>query len=116
VERTAGEDERIRSLDERIAAAEGAERQALRAQRSRLWADVLAQQRRACAERFDSVHSVERAVQMGSVSSIISPSSLRGFLIEAVERGMRRSGEAAASGAVATSTNGRPGLAHPTPS
>jgi hypothetical protein len=42
------------------------------------------------AAEFDSVHSVERAVEMGSVSSIIPPAALRPYLIEAIERGMQR--------------------------
>jgi hypothetical protein len=37
-----------------------------------------------------AVHSVERAVRMGSVSRNIPPPSLRPFLIDALERGMRR--------------------------
>ena len=47
--------------------------------------------RRAFAERFDRVHSIERAVRMGSVTSVIEAASLRRSLIEAVERGIRRS-------------------------
>ena len=90
VEQAARADERITALDQQIEAAEGAERQALRAHRSALWAEVLAQTRGAFAERFDRVHSVERAVRTGSVRSIVAPASLRGFLIDAVERGILR--------------------------
>jgi acetyl/propionyl-CoA carboxylase alpha subunit/acetyl-CoA carboxylase carboxyltransferase component len=90
VERAAGEDQRIRALDQRIAESEGPERQALRAQRSTLWAEVLAEKRGEFAERFDAVHSVERAVRVGSVSRIIAPRALRPYLIEAVERGIER--------------------------
>ncbi len=110
VERAASADERITALDERIAAAEGAERQRLRAERARVWPDVLAQTRGEFAERFDAVHSVERAVEVGSVSRIISPSAMRPFLIDAVERGMDN-----ASGrdllAVGSGGDGHPGLA-----
>ena len=111
VEQAAREDPRITELDARIAAAEGAARQALRSERRGAWDEVLAQKRGAFAERFDQIHSVERAVKVGSVSTIISPSALRGFLIDAVERGIRRfepaDGDAGAS-------NGRPGMAEPT--
>ena len=49
---------------------------------------------------------VERALAMGSVSRIIAPAALRPYLIEAVERGMRRlAGDAAA--------HGYDGVAHP---
>ncbi len=88
VERAASADARIAALDQRIAAVEGAERQRLRVERTRLWTEVLAQKRGEFADRFDAVHSVERAVRVGSVSRIITPDSLRPFLIEAVERGM----------------------------
>jgi len=112
VEQAARSDERIVALDERIAAAEGADRQRLRAERTTLWNDVLAEKRGEFAARFDAVHSVERAVRMGSVSTIIPSSSLRGFLIDAVEQGMRRA-EAESADSL---TNGRPGLAQPTAS
>jgi acetyl-CoA carboxylase carboxyltransferase component len=90
VEQAARSDARIATLDERIATAEGGERQRLRARRAALWSDVLAEKRGAFAAEFDAAHSVERAVRMGSVSRIVAPASLRPFLIDAVERGMER--------------------------
>ena len=111
VEQAAREDPRITELDARIAAAEGAERQALRSERNAAWDEVLAEKRGAFAERFDQIHSVERAVKVGSVSTIISPSALRGFLIDAVERGIRRFEPVNPESGV---TNGRPGMAQPT--
>ncbi len=77
VERSASEDERIAALDQRIAAAEGADRQRLRAERAAVWSEVLAHKRGEFAERFDAVHSIERAVRVGSVTSIVAPSMLR---------------------------------------
>ena len=113
VERAAGADARITRLDEQILAAEGAERQRLRLRRGELWAEVLAEKRGEFAERFDQVHSVERAVRVGSVSRIIELSSMREFLIGAVERGMA----AATGGAAATAADGdgRPRMAQPAP-
>jgi acetyl/propionyl-CoA carboxylase alpha subunit/acetyl-CoA carboxylase carboxyltransferase component len=114
VERAARDDERITALDRRIDAAEGAARQRLRSERAELWTAVLAQKRRSFAERFDRIHSVERAVRMGSVSEIITPGSLRPFLIKAVERGIGRIVDRAEP-IPATKSNGRAGLAKPTP-
>ena len=90
VERAAAGDPRIQELDQRIAHAEGTERQLLRADRSALWEAVLAEHSRAFAQRFDDIHSIERAVRMGSVKAVVAPALLRRFLIDAVERGIRR--------------------------
>ncbi|HXW58651.1 MAG TPA: carboxyl transferase domain-containing protein [Solirubrobacteraceae bacterium] len=90
VEQAARADEEIVALDARIDAAEGPERQRLRGERATKWAEVLARKRGEFAAQFDAVHSVERAVQMGSVERIVAPSALRSFLIDAVERGMSR--------------------------
>jgi acetyl-CoA carboxylase carboxyltransferase component len=106
VEQAARSDERIALLDEGIAAAEGAERQRLRAERAELWDDVLAEKRGAFAAQFDAAHSVERAVRMGSVSRIVAPASLRPFLIDALERGMQRTLDR-------SSSNGHARLADP---
>ena len=95
--RATRQDGRIVDLDARIEAADGVERQRLRAERAGLFREVLAEMRGAFAAEFDGVHSVERAVRMGSIREIIAPSSLRPYLIDAVERGMRRARERAAS-------------------
>jgi acetyl/propionyl-CoA carboxylase alpha subunit/acetyl-CoA carboxylase carboxyltransferase component len=90
VEQAAARDERIVAIDERIATAEAADRPALRAERATLWETVLSEKRGALAAEFDAVHSVDRAVQMGSVREIIEPAALRPYLIDAVERGIQR--------------------------
>ncbi len=90
VDAAARADPRIAELDERIAGAEGTERRRLRVQRETLWADVRSQKLGELAERFDTIHSVERAVEVGSVTRIIEPAALRPYLIDAIERGMAR--------------------------
>ncbi len=42
------------------------------------------------AEEFDRIHSVHRALKMGSLDRIIPASGLRPYLIDAIERGMQR--------------------------
>ena len=37
---------------------------------------------------FDRVHSIQRAVEVGSVDAIISAADLRPAIIEAIERGL----------------------------
>jgi acetyl-CoA carboxylase carboxyltransferase component len=90
VKRRAAQDPRIVDLDERIEAAEGAERQRLRAERTAAWSDVHAQRLGELAAEFDSVHSVDRALRMGSISRIVQPAALRPFLVDAVDRGIHR--------------------------
>ncbi|HET7752991.1 MAG TPA: carboxyl transferase domain-containing protein [Anaeromyxobacteraceae bacterium] len=50
------------------------------------------------AEEFDAIHTVERALRVGSLDRIIEPSQLRPYLIDAVERGMARHLPRAAEG------------------
>jgi acetyl-CoA carboxylase carboxyltransferase component len=91
-------DPRISKLDERIARAKGPERQQLRSERDALWGEVRSQKLGEFAGEFDAIHSIERAVEVGSVERIIPPSALRAYLIDAVERGIRRTRERLATG------------------
>jgi len=84
------EDARIAGLDERIAAAEGSERERLRAERDAEWTAVRAEKLGELANEFDGIHSVQRAVEVGSVDRIVSAAGLRPYLIDAVERGIAR--------------------------
>ena len=43
-------------------------------------------------DEFDQIHSVERALKVGSLDRIIAAKDLRSYLIEALERGMARFG------------------------
>ena len=85
-----GRDPRIAELDEQIATADGAERQRLRGEREARWPEVRSEKLGELAAEFDAIHSVERAVEVGSVDRIVPAASLRPALIDAVERGMRR--------------------------
>ena len=42
------------------------------------------------ATEFDAIHTVERALRVGSVDRIISARELRPFVVDALERGMAR--------------------------
>jgi len=88
-------DPRIAELDERIAAADGADRQRLRAERDARWTAVRSEKLGELAAEFDGIHSVARAVEVGSVDRVIPASALRAELVETVERGVRRVEEGA---------------------
>jgi acetyl-CoA carboxylase carboxyltransferase component len=81
-------DSRIAELDEAIAAADGAERRRLRAERDTRWTEVRSEKLGELAAEFDAIHSVSRAVEVGSVDRIIPVAALRADLIDTVERGV----------------------------
>ena len=83
-------DPQIAALDERIEAAQTAERQRLRAERDTVYTEVRSRKLGEFAAEFDALHSIERAVEVGSVERIVNPRDLRPYLIDAVQRGMRR--------------------------
>ena len=87
-------DPRVADLQARVAEATsgGAEDEAsrLRAELASVWPAVHASKLGQVADEFDGVHSIERAHQVGSVQAIVPPARLRSYLIDAVQRGMRR--------------------------
>jgi acetyl-CoA carboxylase carboxyltransferase component len=80
-------DPRVAGLRTLLAEASGAERAALSARLAETEASVRAEKLGAVAAEFDQVHSIQRAVEVGSVDAIISPAQLRPAIIEAIDRG-----------------------------
>jgi acetyl/propionyl-CoA carboxylase alpha subunit/acetyl-CoA carboxylase carboxyltransferase component len=83
-------DPRIVELRRRVAESEGAERNDLVRQLDELREVVTADARGAMAEHFDTIHSVQRAKQVGSIDHILPVVELRPYLIGAIERGIDR--------------------------
>ncbi len=83
-------DERVRALQQRLDAAPAAAKGALRGQLAALIEQVRSEKLGEVAREFDSVHSVRRAQEMGSVHRIVQSERLRAYLVDAVERGMAR--------------------------
>src|SRR5690606_10718378 len=81
-------DARVKDLEARVAEATGAERAALSSELADLRASVRAEKLSEVAAEFDAIHSIERAVEVGSVDRIIRADRLRPELIAAVERGL----------------------------
>ncbi len=86
-------DPRVAALREQLAAASPDELASVRAELERVREDVRSEQLGEVAAEFDAIHSIERAQQVGSVDHIVAPTQLRPYLIDAVERGMRRVAE-----------------------
>jgi hypothetical protein len=80
-------DPRVTELQARIAETSGAERAALGTRLAEVQSSVRAEKLGEVATEFDRVHSIERAVEVGSVDAIISAAELRPRIIEAIERG-----------------------------
>ncbi|MEV0154021.1 biotin carboxylase N-terminal domain-containing protein [Micromonospora sp. NPDC050686] len=83
-------DPRVADLQARVNAATGAERAALVTQLMDVRANVRAEKLGEVAAEFDAVHSIQRAVEVGSVDAIIRPEELRPQIIAAVERGLEK--------------------------
>jgi acetyl-CoA carboxylase carboxyltransferase component len=81
-------DPRVTSLEARLTQASGAERAALATQLAELRTSVRAEKLGEVAAEFDSVHSIRRAVSVGSVDAVIAASELRPRIIAAIEAGL----------------------------
>ena len=90
VEARARKDPRLQELSQAMAKAEGAEKGRLRAQWDDLFKVVHSEKLGEMAAEFDRVHSVQRALAVGALNSIIPPANLRPYLIDAIERGIAK--------------------------
>jgi acetyl-CoA carboxylase carboxyltransferase component len=78
-------DPRVRELEARASNATGADRASLAAELDETRTSVRAEKLGEVAAEFDRVHSIQRAVEVGSVDSIVRPQELRPRIIEAIE-------------------------------
>jgi len=83
-------DHRVVELNARVAAAPEDERAELRTRLIELNDTVRLEKLGEVGDEFDAIHSVERALAVGSVHRIIPAATLRPALIDAVRRGMDR--------------------------
>jgi len=81
-------DPRVTDLEAALSHAEGAQRAGLTAELAQLRSTVRAEKLGEVAAEFDGIHSIQRAVRVGSVDAIVSARELRPRLVEAVERGL----------------------------
>jgi hypothetical protein len=92
VDKRTARDPRVAELESRIAEAQqsGAETEAARlsGELAALRPAVRAEKLGEVADEFDAAHSVQRALRMGSVHTIVPAVGLRPYLVEAVRRGM----------------------------
>ena len=85
-------DQRLRDIEAALATATDDERARLIVELDELTESVRVEKLGDVAAEFDAIHSVERALEVGSVHRIIPAASLRPALIDTVERGIARGG------------------------
>jgi acetyl-CoA carboxylase carboxyltransferase component len=90
VQKRTAADPRLQALEQQIARASGPTKVKLSGEREALWERVHSEKLGMVAEEFDAVHSIHRAKQVGSVDRIVPAAGLRPYLIDAVQRGIRR--------------------------
>lgn len=83
-------DPRVTELQTQVATADAPSRAALNAQLAEVQSSVRAEKVSEIAAEFDKVHSIQRAVEVGSVDAIISTAELRPRIIEAIEHGLKK--------------------------
>ncbi|EWM19456.1 carboxyl transferase domain-containing protein [Kutzneria sp. 744] len=87
VNRRTSTDTRVADLEARIAETSGAERAELSAKLAEVRSSVRTEKLGEVATEFDRVHSVHRAVEVGSVDAVVSAAELRPRIIEAIRKG-----------------------------
>jgi acetyl/propionyl-CoA carboxylase alpha subunit/acetyl-CoA carboxylase carboxyltransferase component len=83
-------DPRLKQLQAELGRASDRDKPRLAARYNETFKTVFTEKQGEVAEYFDSIHSVQRARDVGSLHEIIPANELRPYLITAVERGMRR--------------------------
>jgi acetyl/propionyl-CoA carboxylase alpha subunit/acetyl-CoA carboxylase carboxyltransferase component len=81
-------DPRVVDLEAALSALEGPQRAVLVTELAQLRSAVRSQKLGEVAAEFDNIHSIQRAVKVGSVDAVITARELRPRLVEAVERGL----------------------------
>jgi len=84
VNRRTSADTRVTSLEARLAETSGAEHAELTARLDEVRASVRAEKLADVAAEFDRVHSVHRAVEVGSVDAVVSAAQLRPRIIDTI--------------------------------
>jgi trehalose/maltose hydrolase-like predicted phosphorylase len=83
-------DDRVARLRAAVQSAGGAEAGTLRAELMRTIEQVHAEKLREVADEFDAIHTIQRALSVGSVDRIVAARELRPYIIDTLERGMAR--------------------------
>ncbi|MBK8597651.1 MAG: ATP-grasp domain-containing protein [Holophagales bacterium] len=90
VDQRTKKDPRVASVEKEIAAASDSEKRRLRTRLADLVKAVRSEKLGQVADEFDGIHSVQRALAVGSLDRILPAAELRPYLVDAIERGMAK--------------------------
>ena len=90
VKRRTEKDPRVRAAREGAAAASGTDAARMRTLLTEATEQVRSEKLGEVADEFDGIHTIERALRVGSVDRIIAAADLRPYVVDALERGMTR--------------------------
>jgi acetyl/propionyl-CoA carboxylase alpha subunit/acetyl-CoA carboxylase carboxyltransferase component len=90
VDQRTRKDPRVQVLEGELAAADEEGKRRLRPRLAALAKSVRSEKLGEVADEFDRIHSVQRAVRVGSVDKIIPASELRPWIVSALEAGIAR--------------------------
>lgn len=85
VRKRTDEDPRVVTARSALSAAAESDKPRLREEFDELYASVLLERQGELAAEFDAIHSVARAVEVGSLDAVIAPSDLRARIIAELE-------------------------------
>ena len=83
-------DPRVQRAREVADGATGPEAARARSAVAAVTATVRSEKLGEVADEFDAIHTIERALRVGSVDAIVAPQDLRPWVVAALERGMAR--------------------------
>ena len=84
------QDARVREAAERVRDATGSDAVTARARLAEISATVRSEKLSEVADEFDGIHTVQRALAVGSVDRIISAEALRPYIVDALDRGLSK--------------------------
>jgi hypothetical protein len=85
-------DPRVREARQAAASASGTDAARRRTELVKITEQVRSEKLGEVADEFDGIHTIERALRVGSVDRIIAAADLRPYVVDALERGMARHG------------------------
>jgi acetyl/propionyl-CoA carboxylase alpha subunit/acetyl-CoA carboxylase carboxyltransferase component len=90
VDQRTKKDPRIVALEKEITAAPDSRKRKLRQSLADLVRSVRSEKLGQVADEFDGIHSVQRALAVGSLDRILPAAELRPYLVDAIEKGMAK--------------------------